>query len=307
MPAALLALLAAATVMAKWLVEHWISFALTLAFGVYLRGFARLRKRRHPRVTPAHGLAFSGGVAVLFVAVASPIHELGERWLQVHMLQHLLLMMVAAPLILLGQPLAPMLLGVPRPVAHAAARVLARPAVRQLGRTLAHPVVAWCAFAAATWGWHMPAAYELALRSEGWHHLEHACFFASALLFWWCVVHPWPSRPTWPRWSMIPYLALADIQNTALCALLTFSDRVWYPTYAALPRPFGISPLEDQAAAGATMWIPGSAAFLIAVGCVVRDLLLPRRVQLRPHEGMTAVAGPTLETAPSGLERGVLG
>ena len=232
-------------------------------------------------MTARHGLAFGGGVVVLLVALASPIHELGERLLQVHMVQHVLLMMVAPPLLWLGQPLVPMLLGLPHSLAQVAGRALARPPVRWLGRVLVHPTTAWFAFAAVAWGWHVPASYELALRSEAWHHLEHACFFVSALLFWWNVVAPWPSTPAWPRWSLIPYLALADVQNTALCALLTFSDRVWYPTYAALPRPFGVSPLEDQAAAGAIMWILGSAALLVAVGCVVRELLLPRRAESR--------------------------
>jgi len=298
--------LTAAVSAADCSLDHWVSLALVLAFAVYLRGFLRLRWRSHPRVTALHGLAFAAGVAVLFVALASPIHELGERLLQVHMIQHLLLMMVAAPLLWLGRPLAPILLGLPRPLAHAAVRVLSKPIVRRLGRTLTHPLLARFTFAAAVWGWHMPAPYELALRSEAWHYLEHACFFSSALLFWWNVVGSWPSRPAWPRWSMIPYLALADVQNTALCALLTFSDRIWYPTYAALPRPFGFSPLEDQAAAGAIMWILGSAVFLIAVGFVVRQLLAPWRMQPGPRESRTAM-GAKLQVAPRKLGRGVLG
>jgi len=130
----------------------------------------------------------------------------------------------------------------------------------------------------------MSAPYELALRSESWHHLEHGCFLATALLFWWNVIMPWPSRPAWPRWSMIPYLALADVQNTALCALLTFSDRVWYKPYALLPRPLGVSPLEDQATAGAIMWILGSAVILMAGGCIVRELLAPERGESWPRE-----------------------
>jgi cytochrome c oxidase assembly factor CtaG len=280
-----------------------ISFALALAFGIYLRGFLRLRARRHPRVTPLHGLAFSGGIAILFIALASPLHELGERFLQAHMVQHLLLLMLAAPLLWLGQPLAPMLLGLPRPLRQAAARALATPAARRVGRALFHPAFAWLAFASCTWGWHMPGPYELALRSETSHYLEHACFFGSALLFWQNVIEPWPSRSVWPRWSMIPYLALADLQNTALCALLTFSDRIWYPTYAALPRPFGLSPLEDQAAAGAIMWIPGSAAFLVAAGCLVRELLVKRRAGARPVEPLPGA----LEIASSRLARRVLG
>ena len=294
------------TAVAARCLAYGVPLALFLAFGLYVRGFVRLRRRRHPRVTPLHGLAFAGGVVTLFIALASPIHELGERLLQVHMAQHLLLMLVAAPLLWLGRPLAPLLLGLPRSLSHRAARILSRPAVRRLGRGLAHPLVAWFSFAAATWGWHMSAPYELALRSEAWHYLEHACFFTSALLFWWNVVAPWPCRPAWPRWSMLPYLALADLQNTALCALLTFSDRIWYPSYAALPRPFGFSPLQDQAAAGALMWIPGSLAYLIAAVCVVRELLVKRRAGWWSSPTLTPV-GATLPVAPRGLERGILG
>ena len=105
-----------------------------------------------------------------------------------------------------------------------------------------HPAVCWVLFILSNILWHLPAFYELALRSPAWHKVEHFCFLATALLFWWHVVQPWPSRPYWPRWAMIPYLLLADLQNTALAAFLSFYDRVLYPTYPNAPR-FGIDPL----------------------------------------------------------------
>ena len=119
--------------------------------------------------------------------------------------------------------------------------------------------------------------FELALRSELWHAVEHTCFLATALLFWWPVIQPWPSRARWPRWAMIPYLLLADLQNTALSAFLIFCDRVVYPTYATAPRIFGMSALEDQAAAGAIMWVPGSFAFLIPLAVISIRLMSPSR------------------------------
>jgi cytochrome c oxidase assembly factor CtaG len=122
---------------------------------------------------------------------------------------------------------------------------------------LTHPVVGGIAFIAASLLWHLPPMYELALRSRSWHEVEHACFLGTALLFWWPVVQPWPGRAHWPRWTMIPYLLIADLQNTALAAFLTFYDRPLYPTYAAAPRLWDISVLNDQAAAGAIMWVPG--------------------------------------------------
>jgi cytochrome c oxidase assembly factor CtaG len=111
--------------------------------------------------------------------------------------------------------------------------------------------------------WHLPDLYELGLQSEGWHDFQHACFFTGALLFWWPVIRVWPSDPVWPRWAMIPYLISADIVNTALSAALSFSGRVLYPAYESVPRVTGLSPLDDQALAGALMWVPGSIAFLL--------------------------------------------
>jgi hypothetical protein len=124
--------------------------------------------------------------------------------------------------------------------------------------------------------------YELALRSAAWHQVEHACFVVVALIFWWPVLQPWPSRAQSPRWAMAPYLLLADVQNTALCAILIFSDRVLYPSYAVMPRLFG-SALEDQAAAGAMMWVVGSFAFVlpavaIAVECLSTKASRPKGV-----------------------------
>jgi hypothetical protein len=115
----------------------------------------------------------------------------------------------------------------------------------------------------------------MALASPAWHQVEHGCFFLASLLFWWPVIQPWPSEARWPRWAMVPYLVIADLQNTVLSAILVFSDRVLYPSYARMPQLFGLSPPEDQAAAGSIMWVVGSLAFLVpavilAVQCLTR-------------------------------------
>ena len=108
---------------------------------------------------------------------------------------------------------------------------------------------------AAYIGWHIPRAYEFALASENWHNFEHACFFFTNLMFWWPVIAPWPYRQHGSRWLLIPYLLLADMVNTGLSAFLCFSGRLLYPSYGAIPRPFGLSALNDQIAAGAFMWV----------------------------------------------------
>ena len=145
-----------------------------------------------------------------------------------------------------------------------------------------HPIVCWVLFVLSNVLWHIPDFYELALRSPGWHKVEHFCFLATALLFWWHVVQPWPSHPYWPRWTMIPYLLLADLQNTALGGFLSFYDRVAYPTYANAPR-FGIEPLSDQATAGVIMWVPGSIAFIVPAALIAMQFLSPNRL-VRPSQ-----------------------
>jgi cytochrome c oxidase assembly factor CtaG len=154
-----------------------------------------------------------------------------------------------------------------------AGRFLNWPAAQRVGRAITHPVTGALSMGVVMFAWHTPSLYELALRSERWHDAEHASFFLASLMFWWPVVLPWPGRGQWSRWAMVPYLLLADLQNTVLSAILAFSDRVLYPFYADAPRFFGLSPLEDQVAAGAFMWVAGSLAFILpAIVLAVRCL-----------------------------------
>jgi cytochrome c oxidase assembly factor CtaG len=262
----------------SWTFDPWIIIPLLLTAGVYLRGWRELHRRLPGRFALWRLIAFQAGLLTIFLAVASPLHPLGELLLQFHMIQHLVLMMVAPPLLLLGAPLLPLLRGLPRPVLQRglglffSSRVLQR-----LGQFLTHPIVCLIAFTVSNVAWHLPVLYELALRSDFWHNAQHICFLGTGLLFWWPVVQPWPSRLRWPRWTMIPYLLIADIQNTALSAFLIFSERVLYPNYAAVPRLWGISVLDDQATAGAIMWVPGSVIFLIPVAVLAIRLLDPPR------------------------------
>jgi cytochrome c oxidase assembly factor CtaG len=262
------------TIFQSWTFDPWIITPLLLTAGVYLRGWGELHRRLPRRFAVWRLIAFQAGLLTLFLALASPLHPLAERLLQFHMIQHMLLMMVIPPLLLLGAPLLPLLRGLPRPVLQdGLAPVFASTVLRRLGHFLTHPIVCLVAFTVSNVTWHLPGLYELALRSEFWHDVQHVFFLSTGLLFWWPVVQPWPSRLRWPRWTMIPYLLFADIQNTALSAFLIFSERVLYPTYAAVPRLWGISALDDQAAAGAIMWVPGSVIFLIPVGVLAIRLL----------------------------------
>jgi cytochrome c oxidase assembly factor CtaG len=262
----------------SWTFDPWVVVPLTVASGIYLRGWWQLHRRLPRPFAVWRLIAFQAGLLTLFLALASPLHQLSELLLQFHMIQHMLLMMVAPPLLLLGAPVLPLLRGLPRPLLqHWVGPLFASKGLQRLAHFFTHPLVCLLAFTVSNVAWHLPRLYELALRFEFWHEVQHFFFLGTGLLFWWPVVQPWPSRRRWPQWTMIPYLLLADIQNTALSAFLIFSERVLYPTYAAVPRFWGISVLDDQAAAGAIMWVPGSVIFLIPVAMLaIRWLDSPR-------------------------------
>jgi cytochrome c oxidase assembly factor CtaG/ferredoxin len=244
----------------SWTYNPWLIGALLITASIYLRGWLVLRRRWDG----GHLAAFYGGLAMIYLALASPLEPFSALLLQVHMLQHLLLTMVAPPLLWLGAPLLPLLRGLPRPIrVFWAGPFLAWDALRRLVVRLTHPLTAIILFVAATWLWHAPPIYDLALRSDDWHYLQHVCFFGAGLLFWYPVVRPYPARPRWSLWLLLPVLLLADLSNTALSALLTFSDRLLYPYYGEVPRLGGLAALDDQATAGVIMWVPGSLAFLL--------------------------------------------
>ena len=263
-------------VLLSWAVPPAATFLLALTALLYLRGWLLLRRAGLPFLPAWRAVSFQLGLLSLWIALASPLDTFSGFVLTAHMVQHMILMMVAPPLILLGAPLIPLVRGLPIFAAREFAGPFLnwRPAQRA-GNALTHPIVAMLLMGSAMFAWHTPRLYELALGSSSWHEVEHACFFLTSLLFWWPVIQPWPSHAQWPRWAMVPYLLVADLQNTALSAILVFSDSVLYPSYATQPSLFGFSAQHDQAAAGAIMWVLGSMAYmvpaiLIAVECLQR-------------------------------------
>ena len=247
----------------SWPFDPWLLAMLTVSAAVYVRGWNRLRRRDPQRWSFARLLAFNGGLAAMYVALASPIEPFASLLLQVHMLQHLLLMMVVPPLVWCGAPLLPLVNGLPRAIRREwFVPLLRSQALQTFAARLTHPLAALPLFTAVTWLWHMPGLYDAALRQPWLHVAQHVSFLAAALVFWYPVVRPDPARPRWSPWLLLPYLLLADVQNTLLAALFTFSDRVLYAHYEQVPRLAGISALADQQGAGVLMWVPGSIAFL---------------------------------------------
>ena len=265
-------------VVRSWALLPWISASLILTGLVYLRGFRRLKVTRPVQFPVWRAFAFIGGLLSLWIALASPLDAMGGFLLTAHMVQHFILMSVAPPLLLLGYPVVPMLRGLPRPlVRDGLGPYFSMGWVHRVQGLLTHPAFGWLAMNIAYIGWHVPAAYELTLRSQSWHELEHACFFLTSLAFWWNVVQPWPSKARFSRWTVLFYLVSADLVNTGLSASLAFSGKLFYSTYGIAPRISGLSPMNDQIAAGAFMWVIGSIVFLVpAIGITVM-LLGPKK------------------------------
>jgi len=271
---------------------------ITAAF--YVRGFRLLHLQMPARFPIWRLTAFMSGIAALLIAIASPLEEFDDQLLQVHMTQHLILMLIAPTLLLAGAPAIAFVRATPPRFAKLLlGRAMRSRALRRLFAWVTDPIVCWLAFAAAFWIWHLPGFFQLALRSERWHIVEHGCFFVTALLFWYPVIQPWPSVARWPRWSMIPYLLLADGQNTILAALFMFSDRLIYPFYATVPRVAGFTPLGDQIVAGAIMWVPGSLFYLIPGALIMFRMLAPRDLaQMQRKIFDRQIPSPQVPSAP---------
>ncbi len=268
----------------RWDIPWLVASELILVTIIYIRGWGRIHRTRPAQFPRWRLYCFLAGIFALFVAVSSPLDTFSDQLLFMHMAQHWFLISVAPPLIVFGAPVVPMLRGLPRWFIRLLRPLFRRRILHSVGHFLTRPRVAWLAMNAAYLGWHIPFMYEAAVASENVHNCEHACFFFTSVMFWWPVILPWPSKPQINRWMLIPYLGLADVVNTGLSGYLCFCGYLLYPSYAEVPRLFGISALTDQIAAGAFMWICGSMVYMYAGIAVGLNLFSRHRTkQLEPE------------------------
>ena len=248
--------------------SHWvfdpISLACLIASGaLYVAGVSRLWSRagRGCGVRPWQFGAFAAGWMALVVALLSPVAAISDVLFSVHMTQHEILILVAAPLLVLGRPLVPLLWALsPRWRVRVGSWSQNR-YWRAVWKTLTGPLVVWLLHGLALWVWHLPALYQAALGSAAIHAAEHTCFLATACLFWWALIHGRYGRAGYG--AAVVFVFATAVHSEALGALLTFAPRVWYPLYAARSPAAGLDPLEDQRLAGLLMWIPFGVIFLI--------------------------------------------
>ena len=243
--------------------RHWHNEPHLIG-GLILLGwfYAILTGPLRSRLAPAepyprrHALYFYAGLAVFYLAVGSPLDQIGERFLlSAHMVQHQLLIYVSAVLFLLGLP------------AWLLQPVTGKTALRPVLRLLAHPVICGILYTLVLSVWHVPALYDLALRDKNIHVIEHLMFFGAALFYWWPVLSPSPEYPRLGYAQQLIYLFAVTIGMTPVFAFIAFSDNILYPTYEYAPRLIArLDPADDQLLGAAIMKTGGLAVTLVAMG-----------------------------------------
>ena len=278
-------------VWAAWSLEPSVVAGLGLTAWLYLKGIRRLWRNAGTGhgIRRREALLFGLGWASLVVALISPLHLMGEALFSAHMAQHEVLMVVAAPLLVLGRPIVALLWSVPMAWRRTAGSISAHASVQRTWHLLTLPAVAWTVHAVAIWLWHVPALFQATLDNDLIHAAQHLSFIGSALLFWWSLLRVREGRLGRP--TAILYLFTTALHTSLLGVLLTFSDRVWYPVYQQSTTLWGLTPLEDQQLAGLIMWIPAGVAYLVAALAIAASWLrLPQRgVTVPARAGATGV------------------
>jgi putative membrane protein len=240
-----------------WRVRPEVAVPLLLAASAYAIGWWRLRGRGGS-VPGSRVAAYAGGLLSLFVALSTPLDRTAHASFAAHMMQHLLLIVAAAPLLLLADPFPALVWALPWRLRMATGRLLrSGTPLRRLGCGLTLMTVAWLSHVVTIWLWHLPGPYDAAVADRLVHDLEHLAFFGTAILFWWPIVQPAPRlRAPSPDGARVGYLVLAALQGGLLGLLLTLSPEAWYRSYAST---------ADQSLGGLVMWGVGGAIDMLAV------------------------------------------
>jgi len=247
-----------------WNWNPLMAVALLLPTWAYAHGVMHLWRAGNAGrgVTRWQVSAFIAGIIILFIALISPVDPLGEELLSMHMIQHVLLMSLAPPLLVIGAPPSVFLWVLPLSQRRTLTGWWMRQVrLRSLWRAVSAPFSAWVLHAAAIWLWHLPGAYQAALTDSLVHGLEHASFFGTALLFWNATLAQGQAR----RLLGVLLLFTTALHSSILGALMTFSEQVWYPLYLERAPVWGTTALADQQLAGLIMWIPAGVVYVSAI------------------------------------------
>lgn len=251
---------------------------------LYLAGVARLWRRSGTGagISRREAALFAIGWLSLVVALVSPLDPLGEALFSAHMVQHELLMLLAAPLFVVSKPLPAWLWALPESIRQALGRFVNRRAVAVPWQWLCRPAFAWSLHALVLWGWHAPPLFQAALFSPALHTLQHFSFFFSALLFWWAVLDR--RRGVASATGAVVYVFTTAVHTAVLGALLTFSRQVVYPAYLDTAPRWGLGALEDQQIGGLIMWVPCSVVYIVVAMMLVQRALRDSEQRVKEWE-----------------------
>jgi cytochrome c oxidase assembly factor CtaG len=238
-----------------WEFDPGVVIPLVLSAALFARGARRSRGVTRERIA-----CFWAGWALLAVALVSPLHPLGEALFSAHMIQHEVLMILSAPLLVISRPLVPMLWALPLECRRRLGRWSKAGWFARSWRGITDPMSAWWIHAAAIWIWHAPPLFQATLTSDLAHTAQHLSFLLSALLFWWSLFHRHTSSG-----AAFLYIFTTALHTSILGALLTLAPSLWYPAYAGRTAAWGLTPLEDQQIGGLVMWVPAGVVYL-AIG-----------------------------------------
>ncbi len=274
--------------MTWWTWDPFIVAVLSIAGALYARGALRLWRARGAGHGVSRGRAASylAGLAVLALALLSPLDQVSDVLFSAHMAQHELLMLIAAPLIVIGRPLVPMLWALPRRARVRAARALQKGPVAGAWRLVTAPAIALLLHALVRWIWHLPAAFDAALAHDWIHQIQHITFFASAVLFWWSLLHGRYGRAGYG--IAVAFVFFTALHSGLLAALISLSDRPWYAAHELRTHAWGIDAVSDQQRAGLLMWVP-AGALMTATGLALLAAWLgesERRIARSQHPGL---------------------
>ena len=227
-------------------------------YGIGITKMLRRTTRRRSLLWPIFWFAL--GWISLVIALDSPLHELGEQLFWVHMTQHEILMLISAPLLVLGHPLIAFLWAMPSSWRESAASLGRSRTFKRLWAFASAPLSAWLVSALALWIWHLPFLFDQTLRSDWIHAAQHTTFLATALIFWWPLVNRTPSLG---YGGGLVYVFTTILHTSVLGALLTFASRPWYSSYVLTAPAWHLTALEDQQIGGLIMWIPAGTLLLI--------------------------------------------
>ncbi len=240
-----------------WVLDPFVVVALVCAAVLYWRGSSRSHGLR-----PWEVRCYWTGWAILAIALVSPLHAMGEVLFAAHMTQHELMMLVAAPLLVLGRPVVAYLWAIPMAYRKAAAAPFTSAAFQGIWKWASRPLPAWWLHGLALWLWHVPSLYQATVSNNAVHALQHLSFLLTALLFWWALLRAPAARREYGMAAM--YVFGTALHSSILGALLTFAPTPWYPVYLQTSWAWGLSAIEDQQLGGLIMWVPAGAVYTIA-------------------------------------------